>query len=56
MALLKRDLGSLANDHGGIGSWLAKAMESFWEKARLLIQNPELADILGKHHRIIVND
>jgi len=53
---LKRDLGSLAEDFGETGQWLAKAMQLSWQAALPLLQVPALADVLGERHRIIVND
>jgi hypothetical protein len=53
---LKRDLKILADDFQKTGLWLNKAMESSWDSAEPLIKNPELADVLGERHRIIIND
>jgi hypothetical protein len=38
------------------GEWLAKAMQSSWEMAGVLLQVDGLADVLGERHRIITND
>ncbi len=56
MEHLKRDLGTLANDFRGTGSWLTQAMNSSWESVRPLLRIPALADVLGERHRIIAND
>jgi hypothetical protein len=53
---LKRDLRTMADDAIETGSWLASAMEATWEAATALLAYPELADLLGDRHRIIVND
>ena len=53
---LKRDLGSMAEDFGETGHWLAKAMQLSWQAALPLLQVPALAGVLGERHRIIVND
>ncbi len=53
---LKRGLLGLADDYAEGGEWLVKAMESSWESAKPLAQNPALADVLGERHRIIIND
>jgi len=53
---LLRDLRTAAEDERGTGEWLAKAMESSWELASVLIQIDDLADVLGERHRIIAND
>ncbi len=53
---LKRGLRNLADDYAEGGEWLVHAMESSWESAKLLLENPALADVLGDRHRIILND
>ncbi len=53
---LKRGLRGLADDYAEGGEWLAVAMESSWESAKPLLENPGLADVLGERHRIIMND
>jgi hypothetical protein len=53
---LKRDLGSMAEDFGETGQWLANAMQASWQAALPLLQLPALASVLGERHRIIVND
>jgi hypothetical protein len=53
---LKRGLKVRADDFAEGGEWLVRAMESAWESAKPLVQNPALADVLGERHRIITND
>ncbi len=53
---LKRGLRGLADDYAEGGEWLVRAMESSWESAKPLLENPALADVLGDRHRIIMND
>ena len=53
---LKRDLGSMAEDFGAEGQWLATAMQASWQAALQLLQLPALASVLGERHRIIVNN
>jgi hypothetical protein len=53
---LKKDLKTLADDFEETGQWLSKAMKSSWESAIPLINNSELAEVLGERHRIIIND
>jgi hypothetical protein len=53
---IKRDLNTLAQVFGQTGKWLSKAMESSWNVANKLIKNPQIADVLGERHRIIIND
>ncbi len=53
---LKRGLRGLADDYAEGGEWLVRAMESSWESAKPLLENPALADALGERHRIIMND
>jgi hypothetical protein len=53
---LKRDLRTMADDAIETGSWLGSAMESTWEAASALLRYPELAEVIGDRHRIIVND
>jgi len=56
IAQLKRGLKVRADDFAEGGEWLVRAMESSWESAKPLLQNPGLADVLGERHRIITND
>lgn len=53
---LIRDLRTAAEDQKATGEWLAKAMESSWAVAAVLIEMDDLADMLGERHRIITND
>ena len=53
---LKRGLRGLADDYTEGGEYLVRAMESSWESAKPLLENPALADVLGERHRIIMND
>jgi hypothetical protein len=53
---LKRDLGTIADDFAETSTWLSEAMHASWEIAQALIEYPQLADVLGERHRIIVND
>jgi hypothetical protein len=53
---IKRDLNTLTQDFEQTGKWLSKAMESSWDVANKLIKNPQIADVLGERHRIIIND
>ncbi len=53
---LKRDLRLTSDDAAATGEWLEAAMESSWVEAELLLDVPELADVLGERHRIIAND
>ena len=53
---LKRELGSMAEDFGAEGQWLATAMQASWQAALQLLQLPALASVLGERHRIIVNN
>jgi hypothetical protein len=53
---LIRDLRNAAEDQKATGEWLAKAMESSWAVAAVLIEIDDLADMLGERHRIIAND
>lgn len=53
---IKRELLTLSQDFGETGEWLSKAMESSWEVAQKLVKNPQLSDVLGERHRIIIND
>jgi hypothetical protein len=38
------------------GEWLTSAMQSTWAAALTLIEQDELADLLGERHRTIAND
>jgi hypothetical protein len=53
---LRRQLRSGAEDAEETGEWLAGAMEAAWNMAEALLDVPELADLLGERHKIIVND
>lgn len=53
---IKRSLENIAADLGETGRWLSAAMEQQWQVAGGLATYPELADLLGERHRIIVND
>ncbi len=53
---LIRDLRAAAADQGGIGKWLAEAMQASWDMAATLAGIGALADVLGERHRIIAND
>ncbi|MGD2250502.1 MAG: hypothetical protein PVF58_19060 [Candidatus Methanofastidiosia archaeon] len=53
---LKRDIKILADDFNETSKWLSEAMESSWEIAGTLVKIPELAEVLGERHRIIIND
>ena len=53
---IKKDLLTLSEDFNETGEWLSKAMGSSWKVANKLIINPQLADVLGERHRIIIND
>ncbi|MFF9060289.1 hypothetical protein ACF09K_16625 [Streptomyces sp. NPDC014882] len=53
---LRRDVGTIAEDTGQSGAWLAGAMEEAWEIAGSLAAHPALADLLGERHRIIADD
>jgi hypothetical protein len=48
---LVRDLRTVAEDQRVTGDWLAKAMESSWGVAAVLVDIDGLADMLGEHHR-----
>ncbi|NMN98298.1 hypothetical protein [Antrihabitans stalactiti] len=53
---LERDLEAIATDNEQTGAWLSAAMEKSWLAAGALTGYPELADLLGERHRIVVND
>ncbi len=53
---MKRIIGGRAQDFAEAGEWLVHAMESAWDSAKSLVQNPALAGVLGERHRIISND
>jgi hypothetical protein len=53
---LKRDLRNVGEDFEKSGLWLSEAMENSWNAAAQLIKIPELEDVLGERHRIIIND
>jgi hypothetical protein len=53
---LIRDLRTTAEDYSGTGDWLANAMQASWDIAAALVDVPDLEDVLGDRHRIIVND
>jgi len=53
---LKRDLTTMADDAIETGSWLASAMEQTWAAALVLVDYPELSDLVGDRHWIIAND
>jgi hypothetical protein len=53
---IKKDLKILSKDFLETGEWLSKAMDSSWIVADKLVKNPQLADVLGERHRIIIND
>jgi hypothetical protein len=56
LSRMKRDLRTMGDDSIETGSWLAAAMEATWDVAPVLLDYPELADVLGDRHRIIAND
>jgi hypothetical protein len=56
IARLIRDLRLIAEDQRVTGEWLAKAMESSWAVAAVLVDIDGLEDLLGERHRIIAND
>ena len=56
IARLRRDLRSTSDDAAATAEWLQAVMESSWVEAELLLDVPELADVLGERHRIIAND
>jgi hypothetical protein len=53
---IKKELNRLSQDFKETGDWLSKAMESSWDVAKKLVKNPQLSDVLGERHRIIIND
>jgi hypothetical protein len=53
---IKKDLLTLSEDFNETGEWLSEAMDSSWNVANKLVKNPQLADVLGERHRIIIND
>jgi hypothetical protein len=53
---IKKNLSTLSKDFLETGEWLSKAMASSWNVADKLVKNPQLADVLGERHRIIIND
>jgi len=53
---IKKDLMCLSKDFFETGEWLSTAMESSWQVANKLVKNPQLSDVLGERHRIIIND
>ncbi len=56
MVRLKRDLRLMGDDAAATSAWLEAAMASSWAAAEMLLDLPELADVLGERHRIIAND
>jgi hypothetical protein len=50
------ELRTRADESAATGEWLAKAMQSSWDMAGILLQVDGLADVLGERHRIITND
>ena len=53
---LKEDLRARASASQQTSSWLTEAMTTSWESAGALVHLPQLADLLGARHRIIVNN
>lgn len=53
---LKADLEALAGDVEETGSWLADAMDQAWKVVGALAAYPDLADVLGERHQIVVSD
>lgn len=53
---VKRNLHELAEDFAKTGDWLSTAIESTWTLGKQLLSIPELADLLGERHRIMIND
>lgn len=56
IARIKRELRAAAAALEEGGAWLASAMEQAWAVAAQLTRYPQLADLLGERHRIVVND
>jgi hypothetical protein len=56
LSRIKRDLNTFAQDFEQNGEWLSTAMDSSWNVSNKLIKNPQIADVLGERHRIIIND
>ena len=53
---LRDDLRAVAAASVETGDWLAAAMSETWSVATALTAYPELSDLLGERHRVILND
>jgi hypothetical protein len=53
---LRQRLDSLSASFEASGHWLFAAMETGWDMALALLDQPALAGVLGERHRIISND